>query len=170
MHLVSPTQSAAFEPTNRILYLDEQADIGVVRLTAEEAARTSRFVYSILDWPPPAPEVGELVHVVGFPRVGRVAQSRKKFQFRSFAVSTHVSTVAVTNFKCQFRRDVWESANQIPVSESPTQLEGISGGPVMAMRGLRLEFLGSVSEHQNNLDILIASRWTGVSRDVFAAA
>jgi hypothetical protein len=126
-------------------------------LSSDEAVSTGLYSYDILDWPPPPPTVGEQVYIAGLPLAGRSKIGDKRYEFLAFNLGTQVTTVAEDNFKCLFDRSEWIGQSDLPISP-PTVLGGISGGPIMAMRGLRLTLLGVVSEHSEGMDLLIASR------------
>ena len=167
LHLAAPRGSAKFEPGDRLAHYDLNTDLAVLRLSAEEAFSTGLYPYDVLSWPPPAPIVGEQVFIAGLPLQGRSKIAPIRYEFLSFTLGTQVSTVASENFKCLFKREDW--ITQTGMEESPpASLGGVSGGPVMAMRGLRLTLLGVVSEHSEVLDLLVASRLDSIPESAFS--
>ena len=170
LHLRSPDGWRQFKAMDRLVFYDQSADIAALRLRPDEAAETGTFIYEPATWPPPAPVLGEMVHIAGFPREGRIQLGPKKYEFRSMNLGVPVTHIAEPNFKCQLDRSQWADLSKEVTGPPPELFDGMSGGPVMAMRGLVPVLLGTVSEHNPALDILIIGRWSHVPREQFAAA
>jgi S1-C subfamily serine protease len=170
LHLAAPNGAAHFTAEDRLVFVDREADIAALRVTASEARSVGTYVYVPHGWPPPAPTVGEMVYIAGFPLEGRITLSPKRFELRAFNLGTPVSAVADKNFKCLFDRAEWISGSDITIEAAPSLLDGTSGGPVFAMRGLIPVLVGTVSEHQPTLDILIAGRWSHIPASSFEGA
>jgi len=168
LHLAAPNGSATFTIGDRLRHYDRSRDLAVLHITAEEAVSTGLYPYDLLDWPPPEPKLGEQVYLAGFPGEGRSQIGPKAYEFLSFTLGTQVSSIAEDNFKCVFDRSEWISQNGAPLP--PSALGGVSGGPVMAMRDLRLTLLGVVQEHSDSLDIMIVSTLKSIPLTAFAAA
>ena len=172
LHLAAPNGAAQFTAEDRLVFYDREADIAALRVTAEEARSVGTFVYVPQSWPPPAPTVGEMVYIAGFPLEGRITLSPKRFELRAFNLGTPVSSVAERNFKCVFERAEWISESGVTTDLAPGFLGGVSGGPIFAMRGLIPipVLVGTVYEHDAAYDILIASRWSHIPVSRFKAA
>ena len=169
LHLAAPKGSSQLDPTQRLTFCDSDIDIAVLRITPEEALSTGTWPYAVLEWPPPEPVVEEMVYLAGFPGIGRIQLSQNAHEFRAFTLGTMITSVTLQNFKCVFERDYWISYEDIAPTP-PDFLGGVSGGPVLAMRGLRLTLLGAISAHHESLDVLWVSRLNGIPEVALSAS
>jgi hypothetical protein len=168
LHMKHPDGWGQFKAQDRLVLYDKTADVAALRLTEEEAKAGGTYIYEPGEWPPPPPKKDELVHVVGFPKEGRIKLGPKKFEFRSLNLAAPVTHIADPNFKCQLDRSQLVNVGDEATGPLPSLFDGMSGGPAMAMRGLVPVLLGTVSEHHPDLDILIVGRWSRIPRERFA--
>jgi hypothetical protein len=126
---------------------DKAADVCLVALAAVEAPLTRLPVLSAAaGWPPPRPHEGDYVALSGYPKIVRQRPTRKAVDFNALSTLFRVTAVGEHHCTCQFERAEWISFDGPPPPEPGTDLAGMSGGPVLLIRGLVFPVVGVISE------------------------
>ena len=146
-----------FNPHERLVYRDDDADLAFLQVSEQETADLGRWIYKPMDWPPAAPEVGDLVDIVGYPGVIRVHQGEKQFHFRGFRTQSEVTNINDRQFSCQFDREQWVELGESGGLDE-RNLGGVSGGPVFVFNKMVPRLVGLVAEHHPELDIMFIGR------------
>lgn len=139
---------------------NSEIDIAVIGFTKKQiTAITSESligsnVFKPSQWPPEPPKKDEYVMFGGFPGFLRTIESFDEIVFSSWSHSgTRIDSVSPCRFISPFDRDCWEIS--FGVEDNLIYLEqlgGLSGCPAFINRGLRNDFVGVVTDYNENLD------------------
>lgn len=147
--------NALIDPSERIAWKDEANDLVLLRVTDDEVSDIGVSVFEALpEWPPEHPTKGEYVLVAGYPEIVRQRLDQKRVQFNSLSALLQVTEVGDHHIVCQFLREHWVSYNPRGVPPPGTNLEGISGGPVLSVGQLAYPLIGAVSEFNSSFELL----------------
>lgn len=146
-----------FDPDDRLVHRDPDADLALLEVTRAEAEAVGRWIYFPPSWPPPPVTPGAPVGIAGYPAVVRERIGEKRVGFRGLTTQTPISSVNERQMSCAFNREEWIEVGA-PGGATENDLGGISGGPVFALNGIQPRLVGVVAEHGPDLDILFIAR------------
>jgi hypothetical protein len=136
-----------FDPVPRIAWRDMKKDIVLLRINEDEARNIGPCIIAAPPkWPPPVPEVGQLVLVAGYPiSLREEALSEGWIGAGPYSAIFRVTLADAGLCKCAIeRRDLISFEGPLP--EPGTDMGGLSGGPVLLVDGPRFPVVGIVAD------------------------
>ena len=113
----------------------ESMDIATFSISEEDIQSVDKNVLhgSQSVRPPPEPNEGEAVIVVGYPGIERLKEKAKNYSFGLHCFNTPVTSVSGRHFGCSFDRKYWIDVFGKGLPEELYSLGGISGAPALAL-------------------------------------
>jgi hypothetical protein len=133
--LVCQLWNIAFELSDRIIDRDAVSDIATFEISERELSQIGGHEIDCRGtWPPPRPEKGNIISVVGFPELHRQVYANHSADFRSYVGMTVVDDISddgeiLTTYDPARDHDLSDTAGLPPLG---LNLSGCSGGPVLA--------------------------------------
>ena len=144
-----------FDPLSRVAWRDESTDTVLLALADEEASRVGSSILSpSTGWPPPAPRIGQLLVISGYPKVARVSQSVGSIGSGSVSVILRVTATSDCSVTCQIEQEDLVSFDENPVPDVDIDLGGWSGAPALVVGNLSYPLIGVVCEYQSSWQLL----------------
>jgi hypothetical protein len=146
-----------FDPLKRIAWRDRAKDTLLLRLSLDEARKVGGCIVSACaGWPPPVPQIGQLVLVARYPRVLReLVGPEKTIQAGSIGAMFRVTTTGDGYFVCQIERADLVSFNErSPLPDPGTDFGGWSGGPALLVGAVAYPLVGVVSQYHRDFELL----------------
>lgn len=121
-----------FDPLSRIAWRDRAKDTLLLSLSGDEVREVGSCIVSAsTGWPPPVPEIGQLVLVSGFPKALREVGSSDTIGAGAVSAMFRVTTTGEGYFMCQIEREDLVSFSGGPLPAPGTDMGGLSGGPAL---------------------------------------
>jgi len=147
--------AVVFDPLERVVFRNDQADLLLLRLMTAEAPMTQVAIASaVAGWPPPPPQPGDFVLVSGYPAIDRERRGNKEILFHALSAMFQVTTSGPGYFVCQWQRQYFASFEGPGVPPKGRSLGGISGGPVFRVSKLSYPLVGVVSQFEHEFELL----------------
>ena len=156
------------DPVAQLFDSDKKIDIALIELTNNQIkhltsnGKIGSQVYKPAKWPPTQPQKGEYVIFGGFPGSLRVVESFNEIVFYSWSSGgSRIDSTSDERFISAFEREYWiRSFGQKHLLDLKS-LGGMSGGPAFIKRDLHFEFVGIITDYQDNYDaVFFASAQT----------
>jgi hypothetical protein len=150
--------SLVFNPLNRIVFQDQENDLVVLAVDADQVPYVGQTPYQPVGaWPPTPPPEGAYVQLTGFAAANRINGPRGNIE----SFSLHMTGVAMVthngNFFVRIEREGVPTDN-VHLAVSPGEsLGGMSGGAVMLFFQEPLPLIGIISEMSDLMDAVRVS-------------
>jgi hypothetical protein len=150
-----------FDPLSRVVWRGNAKprpkDIVFLRVSEKEAneacANRTRIISAPTEWPPPAPNVGQLVLLAGYPSQLREVDNGTIRPGPLSAMLLVTRSTGDGTFKCDSKYTDLASfdSHALPVEDLPGDIGGVSGGPVFRIEDSinPFIFVGVISQHWN---------------------
>jgi hypothetical protein len=117
---------------NRIIDYDQGLDIVTFHLTEDEVKQIGFRIYerAAEKWPPPPPQRGRGIVIVGFPAEKRRVINNKTIEFEGVTEGFVVTDIGLDHLDIQVRLKDLRSLNGEPIPPLDKNLGGYSGAPV----------------------------------------
>lgn len=145
-----------FDPLPRIAWRDSAKDTLLLNLSADEARQVgSRIASASMGWPPPAPEVGQLVLIAGYPKVLRAVVAQGKIEAGPLSAMFRVTTTGEGYFICQIQQEGLISFDEeLPLPNASMDIGGLSGGPALLVGEMAYPLVGVISQYHASFALL----------------
>jgi hypothetical protein len=144
-----------FSPLGRIASSDKSADVAFLKVSEGEASEVGSSILSPSNvWPPPRPEIGQLLIISGYPRVARQFQGRGAIGCCPMSAILRVTSANDRYAVCEIARDDLVSFDANPAPDADFDHSGWSGAPALLFGALSYPIVGVVSEYQPALQLL----------------
>jgi len=157
-----------FDPLPRIAWRDPARDTLLLNLSADEARQVGSCIASTsMGWPPPTPEVGQLVLIAGYPKVLRAVEVQGKVKSGPMSAMFRVTETGDGYFICQIEQEELISFSEgLPIPDACMDLGGLSGGPALLVQKLAYPLVGVVSQYLGSFQLLrIATLENALARE-----
>lgn len=156
------------DPVNQLVDSDPKIDIALIELTNDQIIQLTSEgeigsqVHKPAKWPPGKPQKDEYVIFGGFPGSLRVVETFNEIVFYSWSSGgSRIDAGGDTRFITAFERDYWISSFGEKHNLELKDLGGMSGGPAFIKRDLHFEFVGILTDYEENYDtVFFASAQT----------
>lgn len=147
------------DPVDQLVDTDPKIDIALIELTNDQIIQLTSEgeigsqVHKPVKWPPSQPQKDEFVIFGGFPGSLRVVKSFDEYVFYSWSSGgSRIDSVSETRIISAFERDYWISSFGEKRNLELKDLGGMSGGPAFIKRELHFEFVGILTDYEENYD------------------
>jgi hypothetical protein len=117
-----------FDPLSRVAWRDNATDIVFLALSATEArvacGNSSHIVSASSGWPPPCPQVEQLVLVSGYPKILREVESSGRIGAGPYSAMFRVTSVGEGYFNCQIEQRDLVSFDETALPPPDTDMGG----------------------------------------------
>lgn len=136
-----------FDPLQRVAWRDAKKDIVFLRLRQDEVESIGPVtIYVPPQWPPPSPQVGQIVVVAGFPGDLREVDRSGWIGAGPFSAVFRVTTTGDDYCTCRIEQKELISFTDNPPPVPGTDMGGISGGPVLLIGELSYPLVGIITD------------------------
>ena len=154
--------NARLEILERVIDEKEKLDLAIldlddISLDDMRIGKELQFFEQPGAWPPENLSEGDFVTLAGFPGKWKLQPFNMEVEFASWSLGmTRVSSVTEMQIGCLFEREYWVPSIGPSHVDHPTDLRGMSGGPVFIHRTLAWDFVGVIYEYSSGLDLLFS--------------
>jgi hypothetical protein len=140
-----------FDPLSRIAWKDTVKDTLLLSLSADEARQVGAHITAPTGWPPPTPNVDQIVLVAGYLKLLReVIVAEEMIRMDGLTAMFRVTCVGDGYFYCKYEREEdLVSFNELPLPDIGMFMGGLSGGPTFLVVGRSIIYpalVGVISE------------------------
>lgn len=160
------------DPLSQLVDQNERLDIAVLKLPESQvtAITSTGTIGSCLfrpkQWPCEPATRGSYVAFGGFPGKLKNITSLNEIEFGSWSSgASHIDSASDIQFVSAFDRAYWVKSFGSTAHMELSTLGGMSGGPAFINRGLYWDFVGIVSEYQDNYDAVFFSSTAPIRHD-----
>ncbi len=147
------------DPIAQLLDENAKIDLALIELTENQimeitsGGEIGSSVIKPNKWPPEPPDKDKFVMFGGFPGSLRKVESFNEIVFSSWSSgASRIDSVSENRFISTFEREYWISSFGKEHHMGLHDLGGMSGGPAFIDRGLYFEFVGILSDYEENYD------------------
>lgn len=160
------------DPLSQLIDENDKIDLATIRLTEKQiGAITSQgeigsCVYKPRSWPPSPPKENEFVAFGGFPSNLRKIDTFDEIGFYSWSSGgSRIDSVNEFRFISPFEREYWiRSFGKLHLIDLKA-LGGMSGSPAFIFRELFYEFVGVLSDYEENYDAVFFATVQSIKPD-----
>jgi len=147
------------DPIAQLIDENTELDLALIEFTGKQIkeitseGKTGSAVFEPDKWPPELPKKDEFVLFGGFPGSLRVVESFTEIVFSSWSSgASRIDSANENRFISPFEREYWIKSFGEEHHLNLQALGGMSGGPAFISHGLRFDFVGILSDYQENYD------------------
>jgi hypothetical protein len=136
----------ALTTVDRPAFRDDHDDLAMIAVSDQEAERIGTWIHDPTIWPPPVPQEGTFVWLVGYPEALRSRQEDNGFTFASMVSLHRVRSSFLNHFTVELEREFMVSWGGAGIPPSGMNFGGMSGGPAFLMADLHSPLVGIIKE------------------------